>query len=177
VIPFRKFLTERVTISSRELVIVRKIATTIQAAVVNYIRHMPYTTTPEVGRLSLPMMVSSETLIIGTNMNTAHNQQMKHAATLKVGDIVAFSARFLRSTQLGHSRAMLRGVITQTEGVFCDGFTNSDGESLAGETIPESCCLVSWNNEPPKMVARYNLSRVGSASFAEAPYMGKTYKI
>jgi hypothetical protein len=107
-------------------------------------------------------------------MQAAMKRQEKHAATLTVGARVAYSAMWLKSTCAGQTYAKLRGTILQIGGTFPAGFTNSDGEDLGGQVLSDRFALVQWDGaSTSRMVAKYNLARLKSAAFAEAPHMGK----
>ena len=99
-------------------------------------------------------------------MHAIYKKQEKHAKSLNAGDKVAYSALFLKSTQLGHDTAKMRGVISQIGGRYPEGFTNSEGESLAGEYLLSNFCLVQWDKGPLKMINIFNLAKVKSAAFA-----------
>lgn len=103
-------------------------------------------------------------------MHAAHAKQKKHAAALKEGDRVAFSALFLKSIHASHDIAKLRGVIVKLTGTYPTGMTNSQGDDLTGETISENFAVVQWDNIPQlKIVARFNLAKLKSVAFSEAP--------
>jgi hypothetical protein len=112
-------------------------------------------------------------------MYSAHKKQLNHAKILHVGDRVAFSAMFLRSVSLcNHGLAKLRGVIVQIGGTYPDGFKNSDGDDVSGEKIGGDFALVDWGEDIGlKMIAKFNLAKVFSVPFAEAPHMGKTHTV
>ena len=106
-----------------------------------------------------------------------HTKQKKHSNTLKAGDRVAMSALWLKSTQAGHGYAKLRGTVAQIGGTCPAGMTNSDGDSLEGERLLDNFAVVQWDNQPNlKLVAKFNLAKVDSVAFADAPYMGKLVK-
>lgn len=110
-----------------------------------------------------------------STMHAAYIKQQKHAASLKAGDRVAYSAMWLKSTQAGHDYAKLRGAIAQIGGHFPEGFLNSDGEDLSSQLLSGNFALVQWDGGPLKIVALFNLAKLKSAAFADAPYMGKTH--
>lgn len=110
-------------------------------------------------------------------MHAAYARQKKHAAMIQVNDRVAYSAMWLKSTQLGQNFAKMRGTIIQIGGTFPEGYTNSEGESLAGERMLDNFALVQWDGaDRLRAVSLFNLAKVGSAAFADAPHMGKTSK-
>jgi hypothetical protein len=109
-------------------------------------------------------------------MHASYQKQKRHAASLKAGDRVAYSAMWLRSTQAGHVYAKLRGTIKQIGGTFPDGFHNSERENLSGEHMSDNFCLVLWEPGTLKMVAVFNLAKVKSVAFSDAPHMGKTHE-
>jgi hypothetical protein len=109
-------------------------------------------------------------------MHASYQKQQKHAASLKVGDRVAYSAMWLKSTQAGRDYAKLRGTIICLGGVYPAGMINSQGDDIGGEPISEHAAVVHWDGTPtPKNVARFNLAKLKSAAFSEAPHMGKTH--
>jgi hypothetical protein len=110
-------------------------------------------------------------------MHAAYQKQKRHTASLKAGDRVAYSAMFLKSTQAGHDIAKLRGTLLQIGGKFPDGFKNSCGDDLSGKELLENFGLVQWDGEPWKMINLFNLAKLKSAAFSEAPHMGKTFNI
>jgi hypothetical protein len=99
---------------------------------------------------------------------------MKHMRSLKVGDRVAFSALWLKSTQTGHDLAKLRGTLVQIGGKFPKGYLNSYGDNLESEELLENFGLVQWDRGQLRMVNLFNMAKLKSPAFADAPHMGKT---
>jgi hypothetical protein len=103
-----------------------------------------------------------------------HVKQKRHSDTLKPGDRVAMSALWLKSTQAGHAYAKRRGTLIQIGGVCPKGVVSLCGESLEGQELLDSFAIVRWDGDARlRPVAKFNLARVSSVAFAEAPYMGK----
>lgn len=107
-------------------------------------------------------------------MQNSYEKQMKHMRSLKVGDRVAFSVLWLKSTQAGHGPAKLRGTLVQIGGKFPEGYLNSYGDNLAGEELLDNFGLVQWDGGQLRMVNLFNLAKIKSPAFADAPHMGKT---
>jgi hypothetical protein len=110
-------------------------------------------------------------------MHASYEKQKKHAASLKADDRVAYSAMWLKSTHAGQGYAKLRGTILQVGGHFPEGFLSSDGEDLSSQVLSPNFALVQWDGGPLKMVALFNLAKLKSAAFSDAPHMGKTFNI